>query len=105
MEITGEEEIKQYSEEEQQEILERFNIEGCMNYELHIIKYDESQSIEKLTFVCCGEDLTCILENALQYGCEVTSINLFEKSHNVLFGSFNHEARFKVTVQYKYREI
>lgn len=101
-----EEEIEQYNKEERQEILEKFNIEGCMNYELDIIKYDDShRSIDKLTFVCCGEDLTCILEYALKYGCEVTSINLFEESHKVLFGSFNHEAKFKVTLQYKYGEI
>lgn len=101
-----EEEIEQYNKEERQEILEKFNIEGCMNYELHIIKYDEShRNIDKLTFVCCGEDLTCILEYALKYGCEVISISLFEESHKVLFGSFNHEAKFKVTLQYKYRGI
>ena len=100
-----EEEIEQYNKEEAQEILEEFNIEGFMDF-IHIIKYDESHTgINTLTFVCRGEDLTHILEFTLRYSCEVVSINLFEESHNVLFGSFNHEARFKITLQNKYGEI
>ena len=105
MNIDVAEEIEQYSKEEEQEILKEFNLEGFMDY-IHIIKYDDSQrDVNTLTCVCQGEDLTHVLEWTLRYGCEVTSINLFEESHNVLFGSFNHEAKFKITLQNKYGEI
>lgn len=98
--------IDKYNKDEKREILERFNIDGCMNYESHIVKYDDSQrDIEELTLICCGEDLTCILEYALKYGCKLTSINLFEESHKILFGSLNHEAKFTITLQYKYEQI
>lgn len=99
-------EIAKYNKEEGEEILERFNISGCMNYEWIIEKFDDSdRRIEELVLICCGEDLSCILEYALKYGCKVTEIELHEESENILFGSFNHEAKFKITLQYKYGEI
>ena len=99
-----EEEILKYNELDKEELLDTFNISGCGN--CTIMKFDNlKKGIEELEFVCCGEDLSCILERTLKYGCKVVEIELYEESENILFSSFNHEAKFKITLQNKYGEL
>ena len=82
----------------QEEALEHFNIDGCMNYECWILKYDE---YEELEIACHGEDISCIMERAIQHGHKIADIKIARESSRIILG---RDAIFRFKILHELRD-